>query len=318
MPRRLQIANCILQIADPQYTICNLQFAIYMTTLTPWDKVQLARNPQRPHMLDYVRGLCEDFVELHGDRRYGDDSAIVGGMARFDGRTVMVVGHQKGRDSRENVKRNWGMPKPEGYRKALRLFQHAEKFGFPLICFIDTPGADPGIESEERGQGNAIAENILVMAGLKTPIVAIVIGEGGSGGALAIGVADRLIMLEHSIYSVASPEGTAAILWRDSAKAPEAARAMKITAQDLLALDVIDAIVPEPEGGAHTDAETMIAAAGDVIRSQLVDLLQLDLVTLLDYRYAKYRAIGHYQERQSQILGHTNGDDGASFLLPFT
>jgi len=307
-----------LQIADPQYTICNLQFAIYMTTLTPWDKVQLARNPQRPHMLDYVRGLCEDFVELHGDRRYGDDSAIVGGMARFDGRTVMVVGHQKGRDSRENVKRNWGMPKPEGYRKALRLFQHAEKFGFPLICFIDTPGADPGIESEERGQGNAIAENILVMAGLKTPIVAIVIGEGGSGGALAIGVADRLIMLEHSIYSVASPEGTAAILWRDSAKAPDAARAMKITAQDLLALEVIDAIVPEPEGGAHTDAETIIAAAGDVIRSQLDDLLQLDLVTLLDYRYAKYRAIGHYQERQSQILGHTNGDDGASFLLPFT
>ena len=288
------------------------------TTLTPWDKVQLARNPQRPHTLDYVRGLCEDFVELHGDRRYGDDSAMVGGMARFDGRTVMVVGHQKGRDSRENVKRNWGMPKPEGYRKALRLFQHAEKFGFPLICFIDTPGADPGIESEERGQGNAIAENILVMAGLKTPIVAIVIGEGGSGGALAIGVADRLIMLEHSIYSVASPEGTAAILWRDSAKAPDAARAMKITAQDLLALEVIDAIVPEPAGGAHTDADTIIAAAGDVIRSQLIELLQLDLLTLLDHRYAKYRAIGHYQEeRQSQVLGHTNGDGGASFLLPF-
>jgi acetyl-CoA carboxylase carboxyl transferase subunit alpha len=269
-------------------------------------------------MLDYVRGLCEDFVELHGDRRYGDDSAMVGGMARFDGRTVMVVGHQKGRDSRENVKRNWGMPKPEGYRKALRLFQHAEKFGFPLICFIDTPGADPGIESEERGQGNAIAENILVMAGLKTPIVAIVIGEGGSGGALAIGVADRLIMLEHSIYSVASPEGTAAILWRDSAKAPDAARAMKITAQDLLALNVIDAIVPEPEGGAHTDTETIIAAAGDVIRSQLADLLQLSLPTLLDRRYAKYRAIGQYQERQGQILGHANGDGGASFLLPFT
>jgi len=287
------------------------------TQLTPWDKVQLARNPQRPHTLDYVRGLCEDFVELHGDRRYGDDSAMVGGMARFDGRTVMVIGHQKGRDSRENVKRNWGMPKPEGYRKALRLFQHAEKFGFPLICFIDTPGADPGIESEERGQGNAIAENILVMAGLKTPIIAIVIGEGGSGGALAIGVADRLIMLEHSIYSVASPEGTAAILWRDSAKAPDAAKAMKITAQDLLALHVIDAIVPEPEGGAHTDVETIIAAAGDVIRCQLVDLLQLDLPTLLDQRYAKYRAIGHYQERQSQILGHTNGDGGASFLLPF-
>jgi len=296
---------------------CDLRLVIMTTTLTPWDKVQLARNPQRPHMLDYVRGLCEDFVELHGDRRYGDDSAMVGGLARFGDRTVMVVGHQKGRDSRENVKRNWGMPKPEGYRKALRLFQHAEKFGFPLICFIDTPGADPGIESEERGQGNAIAENILMMAGLRTPIVAIVIGEGGSGGALAIGVADRLIMLEHSIYSVASPEGTAAILWRDSAKAPDAARAMKITAQDLLALEVIDAIVPEPEGGAHTDAELIIAAAGDVIRSQLAELVQLDLATLLDQRYAKYRAIGNYQERQSQILSHTNGDSGASFLLPF-
>jgi len=288
------------------------------TQLSPWDKVQLARNPQRPHTLDYVRGLCEDFVELHGDRRYGDDSAMVGGMARFDGRTVMVIGHQKGRDSRENVKRNWGMPKPEGYRKALRLFQHAEKFGFPLICFIDTPGADPGIESEERGQGNAIAENILMMAGLKTPIIATVIGEGGSGGALAIGVADRLIMLEHSIYSVASPEGTAAILWRDSAKAPDAARAMKITAQDLLALEVIDAIVPEPEGGAHTDAEAIIAAAGDVIRCQLADLLRLDLPALLDQRYAKYRAIGRYQERQSQILAHPNGDGGASFSLPFS
>jgi len=287
------------------------------TALTPWDKVQLARNPQRPHTLDYVRGLCEDFVELHGDRRYGDDSAMVGGVARFDGRTVMVVGHQKGRDARENVKRNWGMPKPEGYRKALRLFQHAEKFGFPLICFIDTPGADPGVESEERGQGNAIAENILAMAGLKTPIIAVVIGEGGSGGALAIGVADRLIMLEHSIYSVASPEGTAAILWRDSAKAPDAARAMRITAQDLLALEVIDAIVPEPEGGAHTDAPAIIAAAGHVIRYQLAELLQLDLSTLLDRRYAKYRAIGRFQERQSQVIGRANGNGDASFLLPF-
>src|SRR5262245_4129318 len=287
------------------------------TALSPWDKVQLARNPQRPHTLDYVRGLCEDFVELHGDRRYGDDSAIVGGVARFDGRTVMVVGHQKGRDARENVKRNWGMPKPEGYRKALRLFQHAEKFGFPLICFIDTPGADPGVESEERGQGNAIAENILAMAGLKTPIIAVVIGEGGSGGALAIGVADRLIMLEHSIYSVASPEGTAAILWRDSAKAPDAARAMRITAQDLLALKVIDAIVPEPEGGAHTDAPAIIAAVGDVIRYQLAELLQLDLSTLLDRRYAKYRAIGRFQERQSQVIGRANGNGDASFFLPF-
>src|SRR5215217_6274414 len=195
--------------------------------LTPWDKVQLARHPRRPHTLDYIRSLCEDFVELHGDRRFGDDAAMVGGVARFNGSTVMVIGHQKGRDARDNVKHNWGMPRPEGYRKALRLFRHAEKFGFPVLTFIDTPGADPGVQSEERGQGNAIAENILAMAGLKVPIVGVVIGEG-SGGALAIGVSDRLIMREHSVYSVASPEGTAAILWRDSSKEPEAARAMKI------------------------------------------------------------------------------------------
>jgi len=262
------------------------------TTLTPWDKVQLARNPQRPHTLDYVRGLCEDFVELHGDRRYGDDSAMVGGLARFDGRTVMVIGHQKGRDARENVKRNWGMPKPEGYRKALRLFQHAEKFGFPLICFIDTPGADPGVESEERGQGNAIAENILKMAGLKTPIVAIVIGEGGSGGALAIGVADRLIMLEHSIYSVASPEGTAAILWRDSAKAPDAARAMKITAQDLLALGVIDAIVPEPEGGAHEDPDAAATLLADGLDAALAEAAEGDVDTRRAARRSRFRQMG--------------------------
>jgi acetyl-CoA carboxylase carboxyl transferase subunit alpha len=287
------------------------------TSLTPWDKVQLARNPQRPHTLDYVRGCCEDFVELHGDRRFGDDTAMVGGVARFDGRTVMVVGHQKGRDVRENIKRNWGMPLPEGYRKALRLFRHAEKFGFPVVCFIDTPGADPGIQSEERGQGNAIAENILAMAGLKVPIVAVVIGEGGSGGALAIGVADRLIMLEHSVYSVASPEGTAAILWRDSAKAPDAARAMKITAQDLQALGIADAIIAEPEGGAHTDSAAIIAAVGDTIRAHLAQLTGLHLKTLLDRRYAKYRAIGRFQEDQSHLLNHAHGNGHASFLLPF-
>jgi acetyl-CoA carboxylase carboxyl transferase subunit alpha len=285
--------------------------------LTPWDKVQLARNPQRPHTLDYVRGFCEDFVELHGDRRFGDDIAIVGGVARFDGRTVMIVGHQKGRDARENIKRNWGMPRPEGYRKALRLFQHAEKFGFPVLCFIDTPGADPGIQSEERGQANAIAENILAMAGLRVPVVAVVIGEGGSGGALAIGVADRLLMLEHSIYSVASPEGTAAILWRDSAKAPDAARAMKITAHDLDALGIADTIIPEPEGGAHADTAAVIADVGDTIRIHLAELTQLDLDTLLARRYAKYRAIGRYQEDQVRLLDHPNGNGHTSALLPF-
>ena len=188
-------------------------------TLTPWDKVQLARHMQRPRTLDYIRGLCDDFVELHGDRRFGDDAAIVGGVATFEGRTVVLVGHQKGRDARENIRRNFGMPHPEGYRKALRLFQHAEKFGFPVICFIDTPGANPNRESEERGQANAIAENILTMAGLKTPIIACVIGEGGSGGALAIGVADRILMLEHAIYSVASPEAAASIIWREIGRA---------------------------------------------------------------------------------------------------
>lgn len=287
-------------------------------SLTPWDKVQLARHPHRPHTLDYVRGFCEDFVELHGDRRFGDDAAITGGMARVDGRTVMIVGHQKGRDARENVKRNFGMPRPEGYRKALRFFQHAEKFGFPVLCFIDTPAADPGTQSEERGQGRAIAENLLVMAGLKVPILATVIGEGGSGGALAIGVGDRLLMLEHSVYSVAAPEASAAILWRDAAKAPDAARAMKITAQDLLELKIIDTIIPEPEGGAHTDTAATIATVGDTLRAQLDLLIGLEITTLLEQRYAKYRAIGRFQEHQAHLLAHSNGAAPASLSLPFS
>ncbi|HNP70552.1 MAG TPA: acetyl-CoA carboxylase carboxyltransferase subunit alpha [Kouleothrix sp.] len=282
--------------------------------LTPWDKVQLARHPHRPHTLDYVRGICEDFVELHGDRRFGDDQAIVGGLARFDGRTVMVVGHQKGRDARENVKRNFGMPRPEGYRKALRLFEHAEKFGFPVLCFIDTPAADPGTQSEERGQGRAIAENLLAMAGLRVPILATVIGEGGSGGALAIGVADRLLMLEHSVYSVAAPEASAAILWRDASKAPDAAKAMKITAQDLLELRIIDTVIPEPEGGAHTDTGAAVGAVGDALREQLAALALLSLDALLAQRYAKYRAIGRFLEDQHHLLA-ANGAAPAS--LPF-
>ncbi|MBO9324366.1 MAG: acetyl-CoA carboxylase carboxyltransferase subunit alpha [Roseiflexus sp.] len=275
-------------------------------TLTPWDKVQLARHMQRPRTLDYIRGLCEDFVELHGDRRFGDDAAIVGGVATFEGRTVVLVGHQKGRDARENMRRNFGMPHPEGYRKALRLFQHAEKFGFPVICFIDTPGANPNRESEERGQANAIAENILTMAGLKTPIIACVIGEGGSGGALAIGVADRILMLEHAIYSVASPEAAASIIWRDAAKAPDAARAMRITAQDLLELGIIDEIVPEPSGGAHADPTTMVATLGDAIRRHLNQLLAFDIETLLQRRYERHRAIGQYEEDASGILHTVN------------
>jgi acetyl-CoA carboxylase carboxyl transferase subunit alpha len=275
-------------------------------TLTPWDKVQLARHMQRPRTLDYIRGLCDDFVELHGDRRFGDDAAIVGGVATFEGRTVVLVGHQKGRDARENIRRNFGMPHPEGYRKALRLFQHAEKFGFPVICFIDTPGANPNRESEERGQANAIAENILTLAGLKTPIIACVIGEGGSGGALAIGVADRILMLEHAIYSVASPEAAASIIWRDAAKAPDAARAMRITAQDLLELGIIDEIVPEPTGGAHTDPVTMVATLGDALHRHLNQLLAFDIETLLQQRYERYRAIGRYEEDTSGLLRTVN------------
>ncbi|MGH7310596.1 MAG: acetyl-CoA carboxylase carboxyltransferase subunit alpha, partial [Candidatus Rokuibacteriota bacterium] len=215
-------------------------------SLTPWQTTQLARHPRRPHTRDYCRLLFEDFLELHGDRLYGDDPAIVGGLARFEGGGVVVLGHQKGRETREKLARNFGMPHPEGYRKALRLMQMAEKFEKPVVTFIDTPGAYPGIGAEERGQAEAIARNLRAMAALRTPIVAVVTGEGGSGGALAIGMGNRVLMLEHAVYSVISPEGCAAILWGDAGKAPEAAEIMKITAKDLLRLGVIDAVVPEP------------------------------------------------------------------------
>lgn len=269
---------------------------------TPWDRVQIARSNLRPRTLDYIYGVCEDFVEMHGDRRFGDDSAIVGGVASFHGQTVMLIGHQKGRDTRDNVRRNFGMPHPEGYRKALRLFRHAEKFGFPLICFIDTSGANPNKDSEERGQANAIAENILAMANLRVPIIACVIGEGGSGGALAIGVADRLIMLENAIYSVASPEACASILWRDSGKAPEAARAMRITAQDLFDLSIVDEIIAEPVGGAHEDSAPVIAAVDQSLSAHLRSLQEFDISILLEQRYAKYRSIGQYQEEMMRQL----------------
>ncbi|GAB4204154.1 MAG: acetyl-CoA carboxylase carboxyltransferase subunit alpha [Roseiflexaceae bacterium] len=282
--------------------------------ISAWDRVQLARHPQRPHTLEYIRGLCEDFVELHGDRRFGDDQAMVGGLATFAGRTVMLIGHQKGRDTRENVRRNFGMPRPEGYRKALRLFAHAEKFGMPLICLIDTPGADPGKDSEERGQANAVAECILAMAGLRTPIVAVVVGEGGSGGALAIGVADRLLMLENAVYSVVSPEGCASILWRDSSKAAEAARAMRVTAPDLLELGIADAIIPEPDGGAHADSQAAIEALRGALQQHLNELLRDDIETLLARRYAKYRAIGSFQEQQQRIAA---GPPAELITLPF-
>lgn len=270
--------------------------------ITPWDRVQRARHMDRPRTLDYVRAMTEDFVELHGDRRFGDDPAIVAGIARFEGQTIAIIGHQKGRSTRENVQRNFGMPHPEGYRKALRVFRHAEKFGFPVICLIDTPGANPNKDSEERGQANAIAENILEMAGLRTPLLCCVIGEGGSGGALAIGVGDRLLMMENAIYSVASPEASASILWRDATKAPDAAAAMRITAQDLLELQIADAIVPEPEGGAHSDNVGAIGLLRAHLGNHLNDLTSLDTETLLEQRYAKYRAIGRFQEGASGLL----------------
>lgn len=262
------------------------------TPLSAWDKVQISRHVQRPRTLDYVRVLCEDFFEFHGDRRFADDAAIVAGVGRIDGQSVVIIGHQKGRDTRENMRRNFGMPKPEGYRKAMRLFHHAEKFALPIICLIDTPGADPSMESESRGQGNAIAENILIMAQLRTPIVSLVIGEGGSGGALAIGVTDRILMLEHSVYSVAAPEASAAILWRDSSKAPDAAKTMRITAQDLKDMDIIDTIIPEPEGGAHNDADATIRRAGVTIMHNIATLNALPTSVLLDQRYQKYRVMG--------------------------
>ena len=264
--------------------------------LTAWQRTQLARHPRRPHARDFYRLLFDDFIELHGDRVHGDDPAIVGGLARFEGQSVVVVGHQKGRETREKIARNFGMPHPEGYRKALRLIQMGEKFGKPVLTLIDTPGAYPGIGAEERGQAGAIARNLLTMTGLRVPVVAVVTGEGGSGGALAIGVANRVLMLEHAVYSVISPEGCAAILWNDAAKAPEAAELMRITAPDLLRLGVIDGIVPEPPGGAHRNWEAAAAGLREALRQSLATLSDKTPETLVDERYEKFRHIGVFEE----------------------
>ena len=264
--------------------------------LTAWQRAQLARHPKRPHTLDFFRLLLDDFVEMHGDRVFGDDKAIVGGLASFDGEPVVVIGHQKGRDTRENIARNFGMPHPEGYRKALRLMQLAAKFGKPILTFIDTPGAYPGLGAEERGQAEAIARNLREMAGLRTPILCVVTGEGGSGGALAIGVGNRVLMLEYAIYSVISPEGCAAILWGDAAKAPEAAELMRVTAPDLLRLGVIDAIVPEPVGGAHRNWEATAANLRAALRDQLWELKSKSGEELVEERHEKFRRIGAFEE----------------------
>ena len=264
-------------------------------SLTPWQKTLVARHPRRPHTLDYVGFLIEDFVALHGDRKYADDPAVVAGFGRFGGRPVAIVGHQKGRDTKEKIFRNFGMPRPEGYRKAIRIMKMAEKFGRPILCFIDTPGAYPGIGAEERGQAEAIAYNLREMTRLTVPIVVTVTGEGGSGGALAIGVGDRVNMLEYSIYSVISPEGCAAILWKDSSKNREAAEAMRLTAPHLMDLDVIDEIIPEVTGGAHVAPARQAALVGDVIERQLRELERLEPNALVAGRYERFRRMGRYR-----------------------
>src|ERR1700730_16264514 len=259
-----------------------------------WERVQLARHPKRPYMLDYVTRIFTGFVELYGDRAFGDDPAIVGGLAFFDGRPLMVIGQQKGRDTKQKLFRNWGMPKPEGYRKALRLMQLAAKFHRPIVTFLDTPGAYPGIDAEERGQAEAIAMNLREMSRLDVPVIAIVIGEGGSGGALGLGVANRVYMLENAYYSVISPESCAAIIYRDSSKAPEAARALALTASDLQALGLIDGIISEPAEGAHTDADKVAESVRDVIRGALGELTSRSSRELIDDRYDKFRRMGNF------------------------
>ena len=264
--------------------------------LSPMEQVLVARHPKRPYTLDYIDLICTDWIELHGDRAFRDDQAIVGGWARIRGRTVMMIGHQKGRSMKENLDRNFGMPHPEGYRKALRLMKQAEKFGRPVVTLIDTPGAYPGIGAEERGQGEAIATNLREMARLRTPLISVIIGEGGSGGALALGVTDRIMMLEHSVYSVISPEGCSAILWRSAEHREEAASALQLTANDLLDHGVCDEIIPEPVGGAHSNWDSAGAHLEDTLDRVLSELAELTIEQLLESRWAKYEAIGTWRE----------------------
>ncbi len=264
--------------------------------LTSWQIAQLARHPLRPYTLDYLDTVFTDFQELHGDRMYADDKAMVGGLARLEGIPVMVIGQQKGRDTKERVQRNYGMPRPEGYRKAMRLMKLAERFGLPIITLIDTPGAYPGVGAEERGQSEAIARNLFVMATLKTPLIAVVIGEGGSGGALAIGVGDRLLMLEYAIYSVISPEGCASILWKSADKAEAAAEALGLTAERLAELDLVDEIIKEPLGGAHRDLESMSEALKTTLLKHLADLQAMPTDKLVELRNRRIRSMGRFRE----------------------
>lgn len=266
--------------------------------LRPLEQVQVARHPGRPYTLDYIERIFTDWVELHGDRAFRDDEAIVGGWARLDGHSVMVIGHQKGRDMNENLRRNFGMPHPEGYRKALRLMRQAEKFGRPVVTLIDTPGAYPGIGAEERGQGEAIAMNLREMARMRTPLLSVVIGEGGSGGALALGVTDRILMLEHAIYSVITPEGCAAILWRSAEHREKAADALRLTSDDLMDLGVCDEVIPEPPGGAHSDWDATAEGLQEALIRNIAELRELSLDDLRQARWAKYEAIGSWREAE--------------------
>ena len=264
--------------------------------LNRWQKTLVARHPERPYTLDYVAALTEDWVELHGDRSYADDPAIVAGLARFRGRPVAVIGHEKGRGTKQRIARNFGQPQPEGYRKALRVMRLAERFGRPILTFVDTAGASPGLGAEERGQAEAIARNLIEMAELRVPIIVTITGEGGSGGALALGVGDRVLILEYGVYSVISPEGCAAILWKDQDKKSQAAEALRLTAPDLLELGVVDLIVPEPAGGAHVDPATAARRVGDALEAALAELERLPVETLLAERYRKFRSLGVYRE----------------------
>ncbi len=272
-----------------------LRAEIY-SRLTPWQKVQISRHPNRPYTLDYIEAMLTDFVEMHGDRGFADDPAIVCGMAKLDNLPVVIIGHQKGRTLKDRMYRNFGQPNPEGYRKALRLMEFAEKFRKPVVTLIDTQGAAPGIGAEERGQGESIARNLLVMSGLKVPIIAVVIGEGGSGGALALGVADRVLMLEHATYSVISPEGCAAILWNNGAKASEAAELLKITAQDLFQMNVIDEVVEEPIGGAHRDPRRAAELLKEAVSRNMDELRTVPSDELVKLRYEKFRKLGTFDQ----------------------
>ncbi|MBL1322071.1 MAG: acetyl-CoA carboxylase carboxyltransferase subunit alpha [Methylophaga sp.] len=265
-------------------------------SLTPWQTTQMARHPQRPYTLDYIHRIISDFEELHGDRTYADDAALITGIGRLNGRSVMVIGHQKGRDTKEKVARNFGMPRPEGYRKALRIMKMAERFGIPVITFIDTPGAYPGIGAEERGQSEAIARNLFEMAQLKTPIISTIIGEGGSGGALAVGVADHVMMLQYSVYSVISPEGCASILWKSADKAADAAETLGITSTRLTELELVDQVIDEPLGGAHRDIDKMAKRVAEAIDKKLTQLETLPIETLLEQRQQKLFNYGVFEE----------------------